>query len=151
MEELIQIAKLDGNLNSEYNAEISKIIMSEANSIKSNPRNFRSNSYIDEDMQKELYKVDFYRVENYKKRLANKNTSNLISPYSSPKFKKENFLGNFHKINNMVNPFDHSEYFPMIKDHNLKRDNFTKHSEETIRFKHLLEGRDNKKKKSGNK
>jgi hypothetical protein len=133
---LIQIAKFDNNLSNKYNTEFSKLIISEANSNLTSPIHYRKN--MDENIQKELYRVDLYKVTNYKKRLANKDTSNLISPYSSPKFKKENFLGNFSKINNMNNPFSHLEYFPNMKDYNLRKDHFTKHIEDTIRFKHLL-------------
>jgi hypothetical protein len=39
----------------------------------------------------------------------------------------------------MNNPYSHLEYHPNIKEFNLKKDNFTKHIEDTIRFKHLLE------------
>ena len=81
---------------------------------------------------------DLCKAENYKSRLANKDTSYLIAAYISPHFKKENFSGNSNKINNMTNPYNHLEFFPSSKEHNFKKDNFKKHSEDVLRFRHLM-------------
>jgi len=37
----------------------------------------------------------------------------------------------------MINPYNHLEFSPNSKRYNLVRDNFKKHSEEVLRFKHL--------------
>ncbi len=39
----------------------------------------------------------------------------------------------------MVNPYSHLEYFPNMKEHNFKMDNFKRHSEEIVKFRNLIE------------
>ena len=79
-----------------------------------------------------------YEVESYKNKFSNKATFNILCPLNcSEKFKKESYRGNSLKINNMLNPYDHSEYLPDSKKHNMVKDHFKKHSEELLRFKHL--------------
>lgn len=79
-----------------------------------------------------------YEVEKFKNKYANKETLKILCPLkSSEKYKKEIFQANTLKINNMLNPFNHSEYTADCKIHNLVKDEFKKHAEEVLRFKHL--------------
>lgn len=87
-----------------------------------------------------------YQVENFKKNYAYKNSLKILAPYDSEKFKKMNYLSNENKINNMVSPYKHMEYSPNSKSFNLIKDNFKKHAEEVLKFKHLERG-ENKKSK----
>jgi len=123
------------------NAESSRNLNNEAyleyigsNTAENSPQNDKIN-----------HLANIHRAENFKKHYAYKKTLKCMSSNNTEKFKKENFLKDLNKINNMQNPFYHIEYTPNSKNHNMYKDYFKMHSEELLKFK-LLERTDNNKK-----
>ncbi len=90
-------------------------------------------------------KSKLFNVESFKNKYANKETLKILGPLKScEKYTKEIYKASTLKINNMLNPYNHLEYSPSAKNHNMLRDKFKLHSEELLRFKHL--GRNENKK-----
>lgn len=144
--------ELNSNLNTiSYEKTKENLITSNSPINSDSDRNidyFTANTTEDLKIEDKLNQINkLYQVENFKKIYAYKETLKMISPYNLDKYKKINFIGNEKKINNMVNPYKHLEYSPTSKSYNLIRDNFKKHVEEVLKYKHLERGENKKLKK----
>lgn len=125
----------------------SVLILPKISNKESNDYN-TNNANLSKELETKINQLSkLYEVENYKNKYSNKETLKILNLLkSSEKFKKENYQANTNKINNMLNPYNHNEYSPGDKNHNMIRDNLKIHAEQILRFKHL-ERNENKKNK----
>lgn len=141
--------QISTNLNNNDNEELSKEINKQFQiftDLNNNYKNSEENIFdykmttsaeLEAQLQEKIKSMPkLHKFENFKDKYGNKNTFKIFTLINGIQSKQDKDI----KINKMMSPYNHLEYSPNNKRYNFIKDNFKKHAEEILRFKHIERG-----------